>query len=440
MQSPKEQARVAEPARISQVQGLYPDGPLESHANGTDGVTRYAGHLSGLWTEFQALVAWICPFFVYLKGVGLMSDAASLMRTPLHDRHIALGGRMVEFGGWEMPVQYTGIIDEHQAVRNAAGLFDISHMGEVEVRGPDALAFLQYVTTQDVATIGVGQANYALLCRPDGGIVDDIFIYHLPDRYMVVVNASNTAKDVAWLREHSRNFDVTLADTSKRIGMLALQGPRAAAILAGSGAQELADLPFHGVASGFVLGIPALVARTGYTGEDGFELFVAAEETTRLWDGLLDAGCAERLKPCGLGARDSLRFEACLALYGHEIADDINPYEARLGWVVKLDKGDFVGAEELRRIKQAGLQRRLVGFEMVGRGVARGGYPIQADGTQIGAVTTGMPSPTLGKNLGLGFVPVAHSSEGNEFDVIVREKPVRARVVKTPFYKPRYKK
>jgi aminomethyltransferase len=368
--------------------------------------------------------------------------ASSLKRTPLYDRHVALGARMVEFGGWEMPVQYTGIVDEHNAVRTAAGLFDISHMGEFEVKGPDALAFLQHVATQDVATIGEGLANYALLCRPDGGIVDDIFIYNLPDGYLVVVNASNIEKDFAWMLDNIAGFDVEFTNISERASMLALQGPKAESILASATDLDVANLPFHGVTTAMLLGdIPALVARTGYTGEDGFELFVDDDNVVRLWDGLLELGREHGLKPCGLGARDSLRFEACLALYGHEIADDINPYEAKLGWVVKLDKGGFVGHEKLARIKQEGVRRKLAGFEMVGRGIARGEYEIRdTSGQRIGFVTTGMPAPSLGKNLGLGYVPAELATEGSEFDVIVREKPVRARVVKTPFYKPRYKK
>ncbi len=370
-----------------------------------------------------------------------MSDYGGLRRTPLYERHLALGARMVEFGGWEMPVQYSGIIDEHRAVREAAGLFDISHMGEVEVQGPDALPFLQYLVTYDVAAISPGQSNYALMCLPNGGIIDDTFIYNLGDHYLIVINAANTAKDVAWMQECAEGFDVTVTDVSERTGMLALQGPAAEALLAQVAGADLAALPFHGVMRGIVAGMPAIVARTGYTGEDGFELFVAAEDAARLWDALLDAGRSAGLKPCGLGARDSLRFEACLALYGHEITEDTNPYEARLGWVVKLDKGDFIGRDALQRIKQEGVQRRLTGFEMVGRGVARGEYEIRdLEGRPIGKVTSGMPSPTLGKNLGMGYVPVALSTEGSEFDVVVRDRPVRARAVKMPFYRPRYKK
>jgi aminomethyltransferase len=355
---------------------------------------------------------------------------------------------MVEFGGWEMPVQYAGILEEHHAVRTAAGLFDISHMGEFEVSGPDALAFLQYALTQNIAAIPPGQSNYALICRPDGTVVDDTFVYHLPEGgpfpYLVVVNAANIEKDFAWLldRVAERNFDVTLTNASERYAMLALQGPRAEVILTGITGPDVAELAFHAVASATLLGaIPALVARTGYTGEDGFELFVAPEHAVQIWDALLAQGAAHGLKLCGLGARDSLRFEACLALYGHELNDTTNPYEARLGWVVKLDKGEFVGRAALAEIKQAGPQRRLVGIELVERGVARADYPIQMpDGATIGIVTSGMPAPTLGKSYALGYVPAEFSSEGADLQIVMRGRPIRARVVRMPFYKPRYKK
>lgn len=366
----------------------------------------------------------------------------TLQRTPLYDRHVSAGARMVEFGGWEMPVQYTGIIDEHNTVRNAAGLFDISHMGEFELRGPDALAFLQHVITQDISSIPEGQSNYGLLCRPDGGIVDDVFVYHLPDMYLVVVNASNIDKDFTWMQQYASQFDVDFSNASEQYAMLALQGPTAESILAQCTDIDALGLPFHAVTHGRLLGdIPALIARTGYTGEDGFELFVAPEYAARLWDGLLEKGREAGLKPAGLGARDSLRFEACLALYGHEIADDINPYEARLGWVVKLNKGEFVGRQRLAEIKQGGTTRRLVGFEVLGRGIARGDYEIRSvEGEKLGSVSTGMPAPTLGKPLGMGYVPLAYATEGSEFDIIVRDKAVRAKAVKMPFYKPRYKK
>ncbi|MFV9506698.1 MAG: glycine cleavage system aminomethyltransferase GcvT [Oscillochloridaceae bacterium umkhey_bin13] len=368
-----------------------------------------------------------------------------LLRTPLYAAHLATGARMVEFGGWAMPVQYRGLIEEHQAVRQQAGLFDISHMGRFMVRGPQAEAFLQYVITSDISAIPLGQSNYGLLCRPDGGIIDDVFVYHLPDEYLVVVNASNRAKDWDWLTSQASGFAVELEDRSEHWAMLALQGPAAEALLTtadDSTTAELDSLPFHGVALTNVFGVTVLIARTGYTGEDGFELFFKTEYAELMWSRLLALGPAEQsVLPCGLGARDSLRFEPCLALYGHELSDSINPYEARLGWVVKLNKGEFVGREALAAIKAAGPSRRLTGFELVGRGIARADYPVHSlEGEPIGQVTTGMPSPTLGKPLGMAFVPTALSSEGSEFDIIIRNKPVRARAVKMPFYKPRYKK
>ena len=365
-----------------------------------------------------------------------------MKHTPLYVRHKELGAKTVEFGGWEMPVQYTGIIDEHHATRTAAGLFDISHMGQIDVRGPDALPFLQHIGTQDVATIAEGLANYSLMCYPHAGIVDDIFIYHLPNRYLVVVNASNTDKDFAWLRQHAEEYAVEVENVSDQTSMLALQGPRAEAILGRVADADVASIPFHGVTNGVLFGdVPALIARTGYTGEDGFELFLANDHARTVWDGLLDEGRADGLKPVGLGARDSLRFEAKLALYGHEIDESINPYEAGLGWVVKLDKGPFIGCEALQQIKAEGPRRKLVGLEMTGRGIARGGYRVQTlDGEDVGEVTSGMPAPTLGKNLALALVRADLAKIGCEIDVLIRGKPVRAQIVKTPFYQARYKK
>ena len=366
-----------------------------------------------------------------------------MKRTPLYERHRALGAKTVPFGGWEMPVQYTGIADEHHATRTAAGLFDISHMGQVDVSGPDALAFLQHIATQDVATSPPGWSNYWLMCYPDGGIVDDIFIYHLrPGYYLVVVNASNIDKDWAWMQEHAQRFDVELVNASPQITMLALQGPKAEMILQRVTEADVVNLPFHGVMEATICGaVPAFVARTGYTGEDGFELFVPNKLAEWTWDSLLDAGKDDGLKPIGLGARDSLRFEPKLALYGHEIGEEINPYEAGLGWVVKLNKGDFVGRDALQQIKSDGATRKLVGLEMIGRGIARQGYAVRTpDGEQVGEVTTGMPAPTIGKNLALALVRSDVAKLGTELDVIVRDKPVGAQIVKTPFYQSRYKK
>jgi aminomethyltransferase len=373
----------------------------------------------------------------YLKLTG-----EAMKRTPLYERHVEMGAKMVEFGGWNMPVQYTGIVDEHTATRNAAGLFDISHMGQINVNGPDALSFLQHIATQDVATIALGMANYSLLCYPDGGIVDDIFIYHLPDRYLVVVNASNADKDFAWMQQHSSNFNVQLENISDATTMLALQGPNAEAILDRVSDIDVKALWFHGVVEGVLLGeVPTIIARTGYTGEDGFELFFENAYAARVWNGLLEEGESDGLKPIGLGARDSLRFEPKLALYGHEISEQINPYEAGLGWVVKLDKGEFIGREALQQIKATGARRKLVGLEMTGRGIARQGYQVATiDGEVIGEVTSGMPAPTIGKNFALALVRTDLAKVGTELDVVIRGKPVRAVVVKTPFYQSRYKK
>lgn len=368
-----------------------------------------------------------------------------MQRTPLYEQHKALGARMVPFGGWEMPVQYTGIIEEHHAVRQRAGLFDISHMGRFVVSGPDAEAFLQALTTADVAAIDVQQSQYGLLCYPHGGIVDDIFIYRLqPDQWLVVVNAGNRQKDWDWFQQHQSGFTVQIEDRSQDWAMLALQGPAAEALLAP--AHETADvdltrLPFHAITTFRLCGADGFISRTGYTGEDGFELFLPTAAVADCWQYLLRLDDAQTVLPCGLGARDSLRFEACLALYGHEIDETINPYEARLGWVVKLHKGDFIGRDALLRIKAEKPARHLVGFEMVGRGVPRSQYPIQQlSGETVGHVTTGMPTPTLGQPLGLGLVPRVLATVGSEFAVLIRQKPVRARVIKTPFYQPRYKK
>lgn len=361
----------------------------------------------------------------------------SLKRTVLHAEHLALGARMVEFGGWEMPVQYTGIIDEHRAVRERAGIFDVSHMGEFWVNGPGALAFLQHVTTADVAQLAVGQAGYGLLCRPDGGVVDDLFIYHIDHHtYLLVVNASNIDKDWQWLSAHAHPFEMILTNQSDATALIALQGPDAERILQTLVGDIAQTLPFHGVTSVRHTNRDLIVARTGYTGEDGFELFCDNDHAAPLWRALLATGATA----CGLGARDSLRFEPCLALYGHELSDTINPYEARLGWAVKLDKGPFVGSDCLSHLK-SDYTRRLVAFEVTGKGIARGDYVVTDQaGERIGHVTTGMPSPTLGKALGIALVERAFTKEGTVIQVIIRDKPVTAVVVKYPFYQSRYKK
>ncbi|MBI4759297.1 MAG: glycine cleavage system aminomethyltransferase GcvT [Chloroflexi bacterium] len=363
-----------------------------------------------------------------------------MRQTPLYETHVALKARMVEFGGWNMPVQYASIIDEHRNVRRAAGLFDIDHMGQMEVQGPDALPYLQRLLTFDVSVLQMNQAHYSLVCYADGGIVDDIFVYRFPDRYFLAINAANTEKDYQWFLYHTRGFGVDVKDISDSTYMLALQGPKAQAILQKLTTADLNGLQFHYALEDRVAGIPTIIARTGYTGEDGFELFFPVAQGKAMWDRIMEAGKPLGLWPIGLAARDSLRFEPKMPLYGQEIASDINPLEAGLGWAVDFDKGEFIGREALLKVKLEGPRRKLVGFEMVERGVPRHNYELARDGKAVGYVTTGMYSPTLDKNLGLGYVPVELSTLGTEIDVIVRGKPVRAKIVRTPFYTPAYKR
>jgi aminomethyltransferase len=345
---------------------------------------------------------------------------------------------MVEFGGWEMPVQYSGILEEHHAVRHAAGLFDIDHMGQIEVQGPDALAYMQHLATNDIARMDVSEAAYGLFCYADGGVVDDIFTYRLTSRYFIAVNASNTDKDYAWMLRHTAGYDVQVTNLSTQSCMLALQGPAAPAILQRLTDATLADLPNHHCLVANVSGVPTLIGRTGYTGEDGFELFFPVEQALPMWTAIMEAGTPLGLKPCGLGARDSLRFEAKMPLYGQEIGPDISPIAAGLGWAVALDapgKETMIGRDALLKVKLEGPRQKLVGFEMIDRGIARHGYDIAINGAVVGNVSTGMYSPTLAKNIGLGYVPAEYSKKGTEFDVIVRGKNLKAVVIATPFYK-----
>lgn len=360
-------------------------------------------------------------------------------RTALYDAHVALGGRMVEFAGWDLPVQYpTGPTAEHHAVRTAAGLFDIDHMGQIEVRGPDAETFLQLIQSWDVSQMAQQEAHYGLLTYADGTLVDDIFIYRLPERWLVVVNASNRAKDMAWMEAHTHDLDVSLLDMSDELYMLALQGPKAEVILQPHVGQDLSTLATRYALETTVLDYPSIIGRTGYTGEDGFEMYVPEAAAPAIWQALLESGKDAGLLPCGLAARDSLRFEACMPLYGHEIDATTNPLEARLGWAVSWDK-EFIGREALLKTKLEQPQRLLVGFEMLDRAVPREHYPIAVNNQVVGHVTTGMKSPTLDKFLGLGYVPRQYSALGAEIEVLVRDTPKRAKIVKRPFYKPRYK-
>lgn len=379
-------------------------------------------------------------------------DAATgLRQTPLTHFHEAAGARMVPFAGWSMPVQYaTGVLAEHRCVREAAGLFDLGHMGQVNVSGPDALAFLQRVTTNDVSALAPGQAQYSLLPTETGAAIDDILVYRQPDGadpshgpagaapYYVVVNASNAERDVAWLTSQASesSLDVTVEDVSGAVGMIAIQGPRAVAIVQGLTDRPLDAIDTYWWAPATVAGIPLMLARTGYTGEDGFELFPPIARTEALWLALIAAGADDGLRPIGLGARDTLRLEARMPLYGQELGEDISPYEAGMGWAVKLKKGDFVGREAMARVKADGPARRTVGFRLLGRsGAPRSHFPVRVDGREVGYVTSGAFSPTLASNIGLALVEAGVAGVGRPLEIVIRGKPVAAEQVALPFYR-----
>jgi aminomethyltransferase len=372
-----------------------------------------------------------------------MKDAAApapLKHTPLRDVHVKAGARMVPFGGWEMPVQYTSIVEEHRAVRRAVGLFDISHMGEFEVEGAEALAIVQRLCTNDAAALAVGQVQYSVLCYPDGGIVDDLTLYRLAaDRYMLTVNATNIDKDWAWVTEHGVG-DARWTNVSGTTGLLALQGPKAEAVVQRLCATDVTRVPYYHFASGAVAGIPALISRTGYTGEDGFELYVDAAGAPRLWEALLEAGGADGIRPIGLGARDTLRLEMKFALYGNDIDATTNPLEAGLGWVVKPAKGEFIGRQAIEALRARGAARKLVGFEMIEPSVPRHGYRLLASGAPVGVVTSGSFGPSVERYIGMGYVPTALSAVGSEVEVEIRGKAQPARVARTPFYPSKVKK
>lgn len=360
------------------------------------------------------------------------STTAELKKTPLNGVEKELGGKMVDFGGWELPVQFTGILDEHEAVRTRVGIFDVSHMGEVTVKGPDALKLLQQATCNDVSKLENGRIHYNGLLYPTAGFVDDILIYrNAPDDYFVVVNASNTDKDFEWLRDCAKGMDADVRNVSADYAQLAIQGPRAEALLQPMTDVGLSPMKYYRFGTGKVDGVEAIVSRTGYTGEDGFEVYVAPEHGPRIMRKIIAAGA----KPCGLGARDTLRLEAKMALYGNDIDHSTTPLEADLGWIVKVEKGEFNGRDVLQREKSEGVRRRLVGFEMVDRGIGRHGYPIVDGSSEIGVVTSGTHSPTLKKAIGLAYLPVDKTAPGSEFVVLIRGKETRARVVPTPFYK-----
>lgn len=361
--------------------------------------------------------------------------------TPLYEKHVELRGKIIDFGGWALPVEYSGILLEHEAVRTKAGLFDVSHMGEIIVKGEDAEKYLQMVVTNDISVLSNNQIAYTTMCYPDGGVVDDLLVYKYSNvDYLLVVNASNTDKDYEWLEKHAFG-NVEVKNVSNEFAQLALQGPEAQTILQRLVKEDLNEIEFYHFKDNVdVAGIKALVSRTGYTGEDGFELYFASEDGPKMWDLLLETGKDEGLVPAGLGARDTLRFEASLPLYGQEIDKDITPLEAGLGFCVKFTKEDFIGKDALAAQKAEGLKRKIAGFEMVERGIPRSHYEVYADGKKIGYVTTGSVSPTLKKNIGLALIDAEYAKENTEIEISIRNKNVKAKVIKKPFYTKKYKK
>jgi len=370
-----------------------------------------------------------------VRGVRL-TPTDHLRRTPLHELHVEAGAKLVAFAGWQMPVQYSGVIDEHDAVRRRAGLFDVSHMGQLLVRGPGARDFLQRVTCNDLARLGPGRAQYNALTTPAGTFVDDLLVYVLGEReYLLVINAANAAKDLAWLAQHARGVEGEIEDVSSAWALLSLQGPQAAPTLEPLVSRAVLELRYYRFARAAVSGTACIVSRTGYTGEDGFEIYAPPAEAPRLWCEILAAGAPLGVVPAGLGARDTLRLEARMALYGSDIDETTTVLEADLGWIVKLDKGEFVGREVLARQARDGVSRKLVGFELLGRGIARHGHPVLVEGKTVGRVTSGTHSPTLRKSIGLAYLPVEHADAGREFAVEIRGRSEPARVVPTPFYR-----
>jgi aminomethyltransferase len=356
-------------------------------------------------------------------------------RTALFATHTRLGARMVPFGGWEMPVEYSGIAKEHTAVRTAAGLFDVSHMGEFEIRGPQALDLIQYITTNDASKIADGQAQYSAMAYPHGTVVDDVLVYrHDAEHFMMVVNAANIDKDWDWITSHNR-LDATIENVSDEVTLLALQGPKALEILQPLTEAGIDDIRSYHFVRAKVLGADAIVSRTGYTGEDGFELYFPPENSERIWTGILERGGPLGLLPAGLGARNTLRLEARFLLYGNDMDGTTTLLEAGLGWIVKGEKDEFIGQDALMKQKQEGVRRRLIGFEMHAREIARDHYPVFVNGREAGHVTSGAPSITLKKNIGLAYLPAENASIGSTFYVSVRNRMCEAQVVRTPFYK-----
>ena len=370
----------------------------------------------------------------------MSAPAIELKRTPLNAAHHRLGGRMVEFGGWDMPVQYpAGTMTEHLRTRTHAGLFDVSHMGEIDVNGADAIAFVNRLTSNDASKLVDGQAQYSALTTPHGTVIDDLLVYRFAENHLLlVVNAGTTDKDWEWIKSHHAGENVKLRNASAEYCQIALQGPDAIAILQTLTKTVLSDIKYYHFVVGQVDGVESIISRTGYTGEDGFEVYAAPDKAEQLWNKMLDAGnfgSGDGVLPCGLAARNTLRLEAGMCLYGHEITEETTLLEANLGWITKLNKSDFIGRQVLAKQKEDGLKRKLIGFEVTDRGIARDEQDILVNGDRVGRVTSGSPAPFLKKNIGMGYVPLELATAGTEFQIDVRGRMVTAQVVALPFYK-----
>jgi aminomethyltransferase len=381
----------------------------------------------------------LCNIFREIKGGSMLEN---LKKTPLYNTYKQYGGKLVEFGGWEMPIQFDGIIIEHEAVRSDAGIFDVSHMGEVDIQGVEAFEFVQNLVTNDISSLKDNQILYTFMCYQSGGVVDDLLVYKFSsEHFYLVINAGNIEKDFKWMIDNKGTYNVEIINSSSVVAEIAIQGPKAQKIL-----QKITDLDldeikfFYFKEDVLVDGVKCIISRTGYTGEDGFEIYTSVEKIEKLWHKLINVGKEDGLKVAGLGCRDTLRFEASLPLYGNELSKDITPLEAGFGFFVKLQKSSFIGKEALLKQKEQGLKRKLVGFEMKERGIPRHGYEVTLLGEKIGVVTTGYLSPTLKKNIGLALIDAKYSELGTEIDIVIRNKPLKAEVISKKFYKKNYNK